>query len=255
MHRARRSRILATLGPASSTLERIRELAQAGADVFRLNFSHGAHADHAERYHQIRQVEAELDRPIGVLMDLQGPKLRVGRMAGALAAALGLPDADQRLLRRAAVLHDLGKLALPRAILDYAHVLDRTRRRIMQQHALLGAALLAAAREPWLRLARSICLCHHERWDGSGYPAGLAGAAIPLAARLTSVVDVYDALRSQRCYKRAMDHAQAMAILLQGDDRVQPAHFDPEALQALQRAELTVMQIHDALPDPTAGHG
>lgn len=82
MHRARRSRILATLGPASSTLERIRELAQAGADVFRLNFSHGAHADHAERYQQIRQVEAELGRPIGVLMDLQGPKLRVGRMAG-----------------------------------------------------------------------------------------------------------------------------------------------------------------------------
>ncbi len=82
MHRARRSRILATLGPASSTLERIRELAQAGADVFRLNFSHGTHADHAERYHQIRQVEAELGRPIGVLMDLQGPKLRVGRMAG-----------------------------------------------------------------------------------------------------------------------------------------------------------------------------
>jgi hypothetical protein len=69
----RRSRILATLGPASSTLERIRELAQAGADVFRLNFSHGAHADHAERYRQIRQVEAELGRPIGVLMDLQGP--------------------------------------------------------------------------------------------------------------------------------------------------------------------------------------
>ena len=82
MHRSRRSRILATLGPASSTLERIRELAQAGADVFRLNFSHGTHADHAERYRQIRQVEAELGRPIGVLMDLQGPKLRVGRMAG-----------------------------------------------------------------------------------------------------------------------------------------------------------------------------
>jgi len=82
MHRRRRSRILATLGPASSTLERIRELAQAGADVFRLNFSHGTHADHAERYRQIRQVEAELGRPIGVLMDLQGPKLRVGRLAG-----------------------------------------------------------------------------------------------------------------------------------------------------------------------------
>ncbi|MBL8452134.1 MAG: pyruvate kinase, partial [Zoogloea sp.] len=65
MHRSRRSRILATLGPASSTLERIRELVAAGADVFRLNFSHGSHADHAERYRQIRQVEAERGHPIG----------------------------------------------------------------------------------------------------------------------------------------------------------------------------------------------
>ena len=81
MKRERSARILATLGPASSTVERIRALAEAGADVFRLNFSHGSHADHAERVQQIRQVEQELGRPIGVLMDLQGPKLRVGRFA------------------------------------------------------------------------------------------------------------------------------------------------------------------------------
>jgi pyruvate kinase len=81
MKRERSARILATLGPASSTVERIRALAEAGADVFRLNFSHGSHADHAERVQQIRQVERELGRPIGVLMDLQGPKLRVGRFA------------------------------------------------------------------------------------------------------------------------------------------------------------------------------
>ena len=77
----RRARILATLGPASSSLEQIRALAQAGANVFRLNFSHGTHEDHAERHRLIRQVEQELGRPIGILMDLQGPKLRVGRIA------------------------------------------------------------------------------------------------------------------------------------------------------------------------------
>jgi pyruvate kinase len=82
MIRRRRSRILATLGPSSSTLERIHALVQAGADVFRLNFSHGSHADHAERYRMIREVEREVGRPIGVLMDLQGPKLRIGRIAG-----------------------------------------------------------------------------------------------------------------------------------------------------------------------------
>lgn len=82
MRRLRRSRILATLGPASSTKAQIRALVDAGVDVFRLNFSHGSHADHAERYRTIRELEAEIGHPIGILMDLQGPKLRVGRMAG-----------------------------------------------------------------------------------------------------------------------------------------------------------------------------
>lgn len=81
MRHLRRARVLATLGPASSTKERIRALVDAGADVFRLNFSHGSHADHAERYRLIREVEGEVGHPIGILMDLQGPKLRVGRFA------------------------------------------------------------------------------------------------------------------------------------------------------------------------------
>ena len=95
MKRERSARILATLGPASSTRERIRALAEAGADVFRLNFSHGSHEDHAERYRLIRAVEAELGRPIGVLMDLQGPKLRVGRFAEGKVALV--PGAQFRL--------------------------------------------------------------------------------------------------------------------------------------------------------------
>ena len=82
MKRSRNARIVATLGPASDSPERIRALAEAGADVFRLNFSHGSHAEHAERLAAIRRVEQELGRPIGVLMDLQGPKLRVGRIEG-----------------------------------------------------------------------------------------------------------------------------------------------------------------------------
>ena len=85
MLRQRRSRILATLGPSSSSVERIRALADAGADVFRLNFSHGSHAEHAARYRAIREVERDIGRPIGVLMDLQGPKLRVGGLAGGKA--------------------------------------------------------------------------------------------------------------------------------------------------------------------------
>ncbi|WP_068639138.1 pyruvate kinase [Thauera butanivorans] len=92
MKRERSARILATLGPASSSREQIRALAEAGADVFRLNFSHGSHEDHAERLRTIREVEQEIGRPIGVLMDLQGPKLRVGRFAeGKVTLAAGAP--------------------------------------------------------------------------------------------------------------------------------------------------------------------
>ncbi|MGB6008382.1 pyruvate kinase [Castellaniella sp.] len=86
MNRERRARILATLGPASSSPEQIRALVDAGANVFRLNFSHGSHEDHAERYRIIRQVERDVGRPIGILMDLQGPKLRVGKIAGGKTA-------------------------------------------------------------------------------------------------------------------------------------------------------------------------
>ena len=95
MKRDRSARILATLGPASATRARILELARAGADVFRLNFSHGSHADHAERLKQIREIEHEIGRPIGVLMDLQGPKLRVGRFAE--GKVLLIPGAGFRL--------------------------------------------------------------------------------------------------------------------------------------------------------------
>ena len=81
MRRQRNTKIVATLGPASSTADQIAKLFRAGADVFRLNFSHGEHADHKERYDVIRQLERDTKRPIGILMDLQGPKLRVGRFA------------------------------------------------------------------------------------------------------------------------------------------------------------------------------
>ena len=189
-----------------------------------------------------------------VAADPEGPAhaRRVGLIAAELAAALGVPRPRQLLLQRAAELHDLGKLALPEAVLGYNHVLDRTRRRVIEQHPLFGAAMLALAREPWMRLARTVALCHHERQDGSGYPAGLAGAGIPLAARLVAVADVYDALRSRRSYKAAMPHEEALARLREGDDRIRPAHFDPDALAALFGRSTAVAAIHARLPDAAA---
>lgn len=159
---------------------------------------------------------------------------RVGRIAAILAGELGLPQDLQDILERAAALHDIGKMSLPEGVLGHRHVLDPEARRQMERHTVLGASILAYAQAPWMRLAAIIALMHHERWDGSGYPVGLAGADIPLAARLVAVADVYDALRSDRPYKDAQDHAQALARIFEGDGRITPKQFDPQVLDALR---------------------
>jgi putative two-component system response regulator len=150
-----------------------------------------------------------------------------------LARALGMGLAECAMIERAAALHDVGKALLPEGVLGRAHVLDREARRVMESHAALGAGILAFGGEGWLRLGATVALAHHERWDGSGYPAGLAGEAIPRAARIVAVADVYDALRSERAYKDAQEHGEALERLLGGDERISPAQFDPDVLEAL----------------------
>ena len=95
-------------------------------------------------------------------------------------------------------------------------------------------------------MARQIALAHHERYDGSGYPYGLKGESIPLAARIASVGDVYDALRQERSYKSAFSHEMAFRIITQGDGRVMPGHFDPQVLAAFRRVEDRVRDIFKA---------
>lgn len=179
------------------------------------------------------------------LGDPEGPDhpKRVGRIAAILAEAVGVPADLRDMLARAAALHDIGKMSLPEGVLGHRHVLDPEARRQMERHTVLGASILAHARAPWMRLAAVIALMHHERWDGSGYPVGLAGEEIPLAARLVAVADVYDALRSDRPYKDAQDHGQALARLLQGDGRIDPAQFDPSVLAALRQREAQIAAV------------
>jgi putative two-component system response regulator len=100
----------------------------------------------------------------------------------------------------------------------------------MQSHCTQGAGILASGDSPYIRMGAEIALSHHERWDGSGYPQGLKGEAIPLAARIMQICDVYDALRSKRPYKLPFDHARTVEIITQGDGRTSPAHFDPAVM-------------------------
>lgn len=140
------------------------------------------------------------------------------------------------LLFKSAPLHDIGKVAIPDSILLKPGPLDPAEWGIMRRHCEYGRAAIATAEgelaeggDSFLRFAREIAYSHHERWDGTGYPEGLAGEAIPVSARLMAVADVYDALISRRPYKPAFPHDQAVAMIAEG----RGGHFDPEVADAL----------------------
>jgi putative two-component system response regulator len=126
----------------------------------------------------------------------------------------------------AAPMHDIGKIGVPDAILRKPAALTPDEYEVMKQHTVIGAKLLARSNSSILVMAREIALCHHERWDGTGYPAGLAGDAIPEAARILSIVDVYDALTSDRPYRRAMKEEVVLKMMMGEQGR----QFDPVLL-------------------------
>ncbi|MBX3377296.1 MAG: HD domain-containing protein [Phycisphaeraceae bacterium] len=156
-------------------------------------------------------------------------------------------------LKLAASLHDIGKVGVPDQVLLKPGSLTPAERRIIQRHAATGASTLEAVRDrlgddPLLDMAIDVARCHHERWDGRGYPAGLAGESIPLAARIVSVADVYDALTSARVYKPALSHDEAIRSIRA--DR--GAAFDPRLIDALERCHEVFRSIRSSLADEPA---
>jgi diguanylate cyclase (GGDEF)-like protein len=151
---------------------------------------------------------------------------RMSRYCAALALRIGLHDDRVALIRIASTLHDVGKIAIPDEVLLKPGPLTSEERRVMQQHPAIGHELLAASASEVLEVAASIALTHHERFDGSGYPRGLAGEAIPLEGRIAAVADVFDALRSDRVYRPAIPFEQAVDLMRAG----RGTHFDPEVL-------------------------
>jgi putative two-component system response regulator len=163
-----------------------------------------------------------------------------------------LDDHAVELMCKSSPLHDIGKVAIPDAVLLKPAKLTREEFEVMKTHTSIGRdALITAAGDPantteFLRFAIEIAGGHHERWDGSGYPQGLKGEAIPLSARLMALADVYDALRCARIYKPAMPHARAREIILEGRGR----QFDPGVIDAFLRCEAIFAEIADRLADP-----
>jgi diguanylate cyclase (GGDEF)-like protein len=153
---------------------------------------------------------------------------RVARFTAAITRALGWPEDQVQLLSSAARLHDLGKIGIPDAVLMKPGKLDAEEFEIVSSHTLIGARILEGAKSSVLRLAQEIALAHHERWDGKGYPLGLAGEQIPISARIVAAADVLDALTHERPYKRAWPAAEALAELARGAGH----QFDPQVVSA-----------------------
>jgi putative two-component system response regulator len=145
-----------------------------------------------------------------------------------VARELAMPDGFVGLIERAAPLHDVGKIGIPDAILLKPDRLDEQEWELMKTHTTIGARLLASSNDPLLHLAEEIALGHHERWDGSGYPNGFSGEAIPVQARIVAVTDVFDALTHQRPYKPAWTLEAAVAEI----DSQRGRQFAPDVVDA-----------------------
>ncbi len=156
---------------------------------------------------------------------------RVGEIAALLAHALGLPEEEVFLIRRAAPLHDVGKIAIPDAVLRKPGPLTSEEWTTMQGHARMGAHILTGGRSQVIQLAEQIARSHHEQWDGDGYPDGLAGEAIPLPARLVRVADVFDALTSDRVYRSAWPAGEVLAYIQEYAGR----RFDPRISGVIEK--------------------
>jgi HD-GYP domain-containing protein (c-di-GMP phosphodiesterase class II)/CHASE2 domain-containing sensor protein len=156
---------------------------------------------------------------------------RISALSQAIALEIGLPPGDAEMIGHAAALHDVGKIGVPDRVLLKPGKLDAEEFEVMKTHTTIGANVLSGSSSPLLQTAEEIARSHHERWDGGGYPDGLAAAEIPLAARICSVCDVFDALMSKRVYKDAWSLDEALAELVDGAG----TQFDPALVETFVR--------------------
>lgn len=199
--------------------------------------------------HRTRELDDALESAIGMLGEVSqlndtDTGVHMWRMAdysAALAKEIGWDDAKVELLKLAAPLHDTGKVGIPHAILKSPNKLTEDEWEIMRQHTVIGHQILIKSEAPLFKLAAEVALAHHEKWDGSGYPYGLAGKDIPESARIVSIADVFDALTMERAYKRNWSIEEAFDYIRQSSN----SHFDPELVERFLSIEDELRKIKD----------
>jgi putative two-component system response regulator len=166
---------------------------------------------------------------------------RVGGFSGMLAHHLHLPPGEVELIRLAAPLHDVGKIGVPESILLKPGPMTPEERKVMEGHPLIGERLLRGSSAAALRAAEIVALSHHERWDGNGYPHKLKGYNIPLYGRICTIADVFDALTTERPYKKAFPNDKSFELLAAGSG----TQFDPSLVELFLAHRDEVAQIQE----------
>jgi len=199
---------------------------------------------------ELRQSRLELVQRLGRAAEYKDTEtgyhvVRMSHYAAVIARAIGQSEAWVEDLLAAAPMHDIGKIGIPDHILSKPGKLTPEEWEVMKRHPAIGAAIIGEHMDKMLAMARSAALTHHEKWDGSGYPAGLAGEAIPLEGRVVAVADVFDALTSVRPYKRPWTNEEAADLIKSEAGR----HFDPKIVEAFLRSLPEILAVQQRYVD------
>lgn len=189
--------------------------------------------------HQLSVIAESYDETTGNHIE------RVGKLSAWFAEKLGLEPEKINKIRAFAPLHDIGKILVPNDILNKPGKLTDEEFEIMKKHVEYAGKLLGDSE--YFEIARNIALYHHEKYDGSGYLKGLKGEEIPIEARIVALADIYDALRSERPYKKALSHEEALKIIFEGDGRTKPEHFDPRVLEILRENSEEIKHVWEEI--------
>ncbi|MEO5343393.1 MAG: response regulator [Gammaproteobacteria bacterium SHHR-1] len=204
-----------------------------------------------ERTRELTETRLQVIRQLGRAAEFRDNEtgmhiIRMSQMAAAIAQAAGLSQDECNMVLYASPMHDVGKIGIPDQILLKPGKLNADEWAIMQTHTTIGAEILATGDSDLMQAAREIALHHHERWDGQGYPHGLKREQIPLLARITAIADVYDALTSDRPYKKAWPVEQAVRVIHEGSG----SQFDPQLTRHLDDLLPIFSTIRSVHPDP-----